>query len=230
MQNRVEEARLVLLKTIENDADVEERLMEIQQAARISDVDKYDEKSVLREMLIPSASVRRMLFVGLGIQVFQQTTGIDTIVYYSPESFKNAGIESNSKLLAITVAVAPALRRHNWNDHLFINSRLYSLLGKGRLVIALAVLRVCACLAFFSLGLGPICSILTSEVFPLRLRAQAYALAAVVNRLCSGFVTMSFLSLAQALTVGGTFFIFAALSALSVLFVHTLVPETRGKS
>ncbi|GLT29733.1 hypothetical protein SLA2020_045790 [Shorea laevis] len=253
MQNRVEESRSVLLKTGENEADVEERLMEIQQAAGISDdVDKYAERSVLRELLIPSTSVRRMLVVGLGIQAFQQVTGIDAVMYYSPEIFKDAGIENNSKLLAVTVAVGVSKAAFVWvstflTDKLGRKPLLYvctigmtlslstmgftlALLGKGQVVIALAILCVCSYVAFFSLGLGPLCSVVTSEVFPLRLRAQASALAAVVNRLCSAFVAMSFLSLAQKVTVSGTFFIYAALSVLSVLFVHTLVPETKGKS
>lgn len=74
------------------------------------------------------------------------------------------------------------------------------------------------------------CWVLTSEIFPLRLRAQAAALGAVGNRVCSGIIAMSFLSVSRAITVGGTFFIFSAISALSVVFVYTLVPETKGKS
>ena len=58
-----------------------------------------------RELLKPSPSLRRMLVTGFGIQCFQQITGIDATVYYSPEIFKGAGIEGNSNLLAATVAV-----------------------------------------------------------------------------------------------------------------------------
>jgi len=94
----------------------------------------------------------------------------------------------------------------------------------------LAILSVCGYVAFFSVGIGPICWVLSSEIFPLRYRAQAAALGAAGNRVCSGLITMSFLSVSRAITVAGTFFIFAALSAASVAFVYALVPETRGKS
>jgi sugar porter (SP) family MFS transporter len=105
MKNRVEEARTVLLKTIDNEAEVEERLAEILLAAGTGSAEKYEEKAVWREMLSPSPSLRRMLITGFGIQCFQQITGIDATVYYSPEIFQGAGIQDKSKLLAATVAV-----------------------------------------------------------------------------------------------------------------------------
>ncbi|GKF35210.1 probable polyol transporter 4, partial [Tanacetum coccineum] len=78
--------------------------------------------------------------------------------------------------------------------------------------------------------IGPVCWVITSEIFPLRLRAQASALGAVGNRVCSGVVAMSFLSVSRAISMAGTFTIFTVFSALSVGFVYKLVPETKGKS
>lgn len=252
MQNRVEEARSVLLKTNENEKEVDERLSEIVAAAGISNGEKNEEKAVWRELLSPSPSLRQMLITGFGIQCFQQITGIDATVYYSPEIFKDAGIESNSKLLAATVAVGVTktafiliatflVDRVGRKPLLYVStvgmtlclftlSISLALLGNGQLGIALAVLCVCGNVAFFSVGMGPICWILTSEIFPLRIRAQASALGAVGNRVCSGFVAMSFLSLSHTITVAGTFFLFSLLSGLSIVFVYKHVPETKGKS
>lgn len=252
MKNRVEEARSVLLKTNENESEVEERLAEIQLAAGTGNAEKHEEKAVWRELLKPSPSLRRMLVTGFGIQCFQQITGIDATVYYSPEIFKGAGIEGNSNLLAATVAVGITktvfilvaiflIDKLGRKPLLYISTIgmtvcLFSLgftltfLGSGNVGIALAVLSVCGNVAFFSVGIGPVCWVLTSEIFPLRLRAQAAALGAVGNRVCSGLVAMSFLSVSDAITVGGTFFIFSVVSALSVAFVYMFVPETKGKS
>lgn len=252
MQNRIDEARSVLLKTNENESEVEDRLAEILLAAGIGNAEKYEEKAVWRELLRPSPAVRRMLVVGFGIQCFQQITGIDATVYYSPEIFKGAGIEGNSKLLAATVAVGvtktlfvlvaifvidklgrkPLLYLCTIGMTICLFSLGFALtfLGKGQIGISLAILSVCGNVAFFSVGLGPVCWVLTSEIFPLKLRAQASALGAVGNRVCSGLVAMSFLSVSRAISVGGTFFVFSAISALAVVFVHTLVPETKGKS
>ncbi|KAG6717890.1 hypothetical protein I3842_04G123000 [Carya illinoinensis] len=252
MQNRVDEARLVLLKTNEDEREVKERLAEIQLAAGNPNADKSEEKAVWRELLSPSPSLRRMLVTGFGIQCFQQITGIDATVYYSPEIFKEAGVKGNSNLLAATVAVGVSktvfilvaiisidklgrkpllyVSTIGMTICLFCLGISLSLLGKGQIGVALSVLSVCGNVAFFSVGIGPVCWVLTSEIFPLRLRAQASALGAVGNRVCSGLVAMSFLSVSNAITVAGTFFTFSAVSALSVLFVYKFVPETKGKS
>ncbi|KAF8411174.1 hypothetical protein HHK36_003717 [Tetracentron sinense] len=254
MQNRIEEARSVLLKTNENEREVEERLAEIQLAAGtgITNAENYEEKAVWRELLSPSPSLRRMLITGFGIQCFQQITGIDATVYYSPTIFKQAGIKGNTQLLAATVAVGFAktafilvaiflIDRVGRKPLLYVSTigmttcllglgLTLSLLGHGQVGIGLAILSVCGSVAFFSVGIGPICWVLTSEIFPLRLRAQAAALGAVGNRVCSGLISMSFLSVSRAITVAGTFFIFSAISALSVAFVYMFVPETKGKS
>ncbi|XP_030931333.1 probable polyol transporter 4 [Quercus lobata] len=252
IQNRVEEARSVLQKTNDNEKEVEERLAEIQLTAGTADVENHEEKAVWRELLSPSPSVCRMLVTGFGIQCFQQITGIDATVYYSPEILKDAGVEGNTNLLAATVAVGVTktvfiLVAIFLIDKLGRKPLLYvstigmticlfslglslSLLGQGQVRIALSILSVCGNVAFFSVGIGPISWVLTTEIFPLRLRSQAAALGAVGNRVCSGLVAMSFLSVSRAISVAGVFFIFSAASALAVLFVYTIVPETKGKS
>ncbi|GMP54506.1 hypothetical protein CsSME_00019664 [Camellia sinensis var. sinensis] len=252
MQNRVEAARAVLLKTIENESEVEERLGEILLAAGIGSAEKYEEKPVWRELLSPSPALCRMLVTGFGIQCFQQITGIDATVYYSPEIFKVAGIAGNSKLLAATVAVGVTktafilvaillidklgrkpllyISTIGMTICLFCLGLTLLLLKHTPFGIGMAILSVCGNVAFFSVGIGPVCWVLTSEIFPLRLRAQAAALGAVGNRVCSGLIAMSFLSMGRAITMAGTFFIFSAVSAVSVAFVYALVPETKGKS
>ncbi|OIW08381.1 hypothetical protein TanjilG_03057 [Lupinus angustifolius] len=249
MQNRIDEARAVLLKTNEDEKEVEERLAEIQQAAGFANC---EEQPVWRELLFPSPALRRMLITGIGIQCFQQISGIDASVYYSPEIFQAAGVEDKSKLLAATVVVGitktifilvaliliDKLGRRplllistiGMTVCLFSVGAALSLFGQGPLVIALCILFVCGNVAFFSVGLGPVCWVLTSEIFPLRVRAQASALGAVGNRVCSGLIAMSFLSVTRAITVGGAFFLFSGISALAIVFVYTLVPETKGKS
>lgn len=253
LQNRVEEARLVLIRTIGDISEVENRLAEIiQQAASNANSMKSEEKPVWRELLRPNPTVRKMLITGIGIHCFQQVTGMEALVYYSPTIFKTAGIGDNSQLLAATVFVGLA-KTFFLLIALFLIDRvgrkplLYtSTIGmtmcmfclavslafteKGPFGISLAILFVCGDAAFFSLGMGPICWVLNSEIYPLRLRAQAVSLGTVGNRLFSGVISLSFLSAASAVSVPGIFFVFSALSALSVVFVHYFVPETKGKT
>jgi sugar porter (SP) family MFS transporter len=252
MQGRTGDARAVLLKVTETEDEADERLAEIEDSAR----DTTADKAVWRELMRPSPVIRRMLVAGLGVQFFQQATGIDALVYYSPTIFRDAGIATEDQLLAATVAVglsktvfiviAIALVDHVGRKPLLYVSTIgitaclatlaaaLSLLARGALpggvAIALAILTVCGFVAFFSVGIGPINMVLSSEIYPLRLRAQAVAAGLAVNRLTSGAVAMSFLSICRAVSVAGAFTAFAAVSALSVLFVHRFVPETSGKS
>ncbi|KAI3965504.1 hypothetical protein MKW92_016582 [Papaver armeniacum] len=239
-------------RTNDNEAEVEERLAEILAAAGVGNEDKTEERAVWRELLDPSPSLRRMLITGFGIQCFQQITGIDATVYYSPTIFRDAGITDKTKLLAATVSVGFTktifilvaiilIDRVGRKPLLYVSTIgmtacllglafTLTVMGNGQVGIALAILLVCGNVAFFSVGIGPVCWVLTSEIFPLRVRAQAAALGAVGNRLCSGLIAMSFLSVSRAITVGGTFFIFSLISAVSVAFVYKHVPETKGKS
>lgn len=166
MQNRTDEAKSVLMKTNETDVEVEERLAEIQTAAGTANGEKFEEKAVWRELLSPSPALRRMLITGFGIQCFQQITGIDATVYYSPEILKSAGIEGNSKLLAATVAVGvsktvfilvaiilidrigktTALCEHNWYDHMFVHFRPQSIFTRRRVWVSRNCLVACICL------------------------------------------------------------------------------------
>ena len=89
---------------------------------------------------------------------------------------------------------------------------------------------VCGNVGFFSIGIGPICWVLSTEIFRLRLQSQASAIGVVGNRVISGIVAMSFISIARRITMDGVLFLFAIISGFSVLFVHNYVPETKGKS
>ncbi|XP_020084077.1 probable polyol transporter 4 isoform X2 [Ananas comosus] len=258
-KRRVKEARSVLRRISESELEAEERLVEIEQAAAAASASakKHEEKAIWRELLSPSPSLLRMLVAGCGIQCFQQITGIDATVYYSPTIFRDAGIESENEILAATVAVGFTktafilvaiflIDKAGRKPLLYVGTvgmtvclfvlgiALTHQHGSGLLSpdvgIRLAIWAVCGNVAFFSIGIGPICWVLTSEIFPSRLRAQASALGAVGNRLSSGLVAMSFLSVSRQISVAGTFFIFSAVSALSIAFVHKFVPETKGKS
>ncbi|XP_078176533.1 putative polyol transporter 4 [Carex rostrata] len=256
MQNRVDEARLVLINIIGSEEEAAERLAEIEVAAVLSTGKFENTKTVWSEILKPSPVLKRMLITGLGIQCFQQITGIDATVYYSPTILRTAGIQSDDKLLAATVAVGLAktvfiliaillIDRVGRKPLLYVSTigmtvclfglatSLY-LLDKGLVStqagIAVAIATVCGNVAFFSVGMGPISWVMGSEIYPLRVRAQASALGSVANRVSSGVVAMSFLSICNAISVAGAFFIFGVLSALSVAFMYRYVPETRGKN
>ncbi|KAL0365493.1 UNVERIFIED_CONTAM: Polyol transporter 5 [Sesamum angustifolium] len=96
--------------------------------------------------------------------------------------------------------------------------------------LALCVGSILCYVSIFSLGLGPITWVYSTEIFPLRLRAQGCGLAVAVNRVTSAVCTMTFISLYKAITIGGAFFLYAGFAALAWVFYYTLFPETRGKT
>ncbi|GJN01309.1 hypothetical protein PR202_ga18566 [Eleusine coracana subsp. coracana] len=256
MKNRTDEARAVLRKVTDSEEEAQERLAEIVDAAAAMMNAAAEKRSVWQELTRPSPVIARMLVTGLGIQCFQQATGVDALVYYSPTIFRDAGISTERQLLGATVAVGffktafiviaiVLIDRVGRKPLLYVStvgmtlclvvlSTALFMLAHGSasraLGIGVAILAVCGDVAFFSVGIGPICWVMSSEIFPLRLRAQAVALGTVVNRVTSGAVAMSFLSICNAVSVAGAFAGFAVVSALSVAFVHRFVPETSGKT
>ncbi|KAG0528131.1 hypothetical protein BDA96_06G292200 [Sorghum bicolor] len=259
MQGRADEACAVLLKVTDTEDEAKERLAEIEAAAAgttTGAAGKYGDRTVWQELSRPSPVIARMLVTGVGIQCFQQITGIDALVYYSPTIFRDAGISTERQLLAATVAVGffktafialaiVLIDRVGRKPLLYVStvgmtgclaalSAALFLQARGSVSraagVGVAIVTVCGDVAFFSVGIGPICWVVSSEIFPLRLRSQAAALGAVANRVTSGAVAMSFLSVCHAISVSGAFAAFAAISALSVLFVHKFVPETSGKT
>lgn len=214
-------------------------------------------QSVWKELLWkPTPATRRILIAAIGINFFMQASGNDAVIYYLPEVFKAAGIKKKKQLFAINVIMGTAKATFVMISALFLDKygrRPLLLLGSAGMVIALStlglgsmffehtahkptwaivicVIAVCADVSFFSIGLGPITWVYSSEVFPMRLRAQGTSLAVSVNRLVSGVVSMTFLSVTKKITFGGVFFILAGIMVLGTVFFFFFMPETKGRS
>lgn len=78
--------------------------------------------------------------------------------------------------------------------------------------IGLSIATVLSYDATFSIGAGPITWVYSFEIFPLRLRAQGAAIGVVVNRVTSGVISVTFLSLVKGITIGRSFFLFGGIS------------------
>jgi len=84
--------------------------------------------------------------------------------------------------------------------------------------------------AFFAVGLGPGVWVYIAEIFPTRVRGRATSLATTALWTACLAVTLTFLSIVEALGTSTTFLLYAALSLVTFVFVWLWVPETRGKS
>ncbi|CAI9774798.1 unnamed protein product [Fraxinus pennsylvanica] len=267
MQGRLGDAKKVLDKTSDSLEESQLRLADIKEAAGLpldcnDDVVVVPKRShgedVWKEMFLhPSRTVQHILLVGIGIHFFQQASGIDAVVLYSPKIYEKAGIKNDNHKLLATIAVGVSktvfilvttfLVDKIGRRVLLLTScggMIISLLGlaigltiidhspnqKITWAIALCILMTLSCVAFFSMGMGPIAWVYSSEIFPLRLRAQGCGLGVAMNRLVSGVLLMSFISLYKRITIGGAFFLFAGIAIMAWIFFFTLLPETQGRT
>ncbi len=69
-----------------------------------------------------------------------------------------------------------------------------------------------------------------SEIFPLKIRSFAIGICIFMLWIANAIVALVFPPLVAALGIAATFFIFAGLGVLALVFITTQVPETRGRS
>jgi sugar porter (SP) family MFS transporter len=202
-------------------------------------------QSSWRELLRPG--MRGALIAGVGLAVFQQFIGPNTVLFYTPTIFGYAGVTGNSLLPTIYVGavlfvfVFPAIA---FVDVVGRKSLFYlGLLGMGSMLVllglafsvgaaswgawVLAILLVYV--ACYSLSISPLFWLMSAEVFPNRLRGAGASASTVANWGANLLISVTFLSMINAVGKSWTFWIYAIFAALAVIFVWRFVPETKGR-
>jgi MFS family permease len=93
-----------------------------------------------------------------------------------------------------------------------------------------AVGSLTAYVGFFAIGLGPVFWLLIAEIYPLKVRGAAMSLATMANWASNFVVTISFLSLLNAVTGVGAFMLFGFLTLVALGYFWRKAPETKGRS
>lgn len=194
-----------------------------------------------------------MLLIGVGLAFLQQIIGINTIIYYAPTILTKLGYKNSAAILAnaglggLTVVVTIVML-------LFVVDRI----GRRRPLI-LGALGMAACMVLpgltfltagfsrggaagwlaiaglagfktcYSLSWGGMVWIMLGEMFPLRVRAPAMAIATFANWTGNLLVGQFFPQLLGAGT-GTVFFIFAGVAVLACWFAARWIPETRART
>lgn len=232
-----------ILKRIRQSSSVDAEISEIEQSLG-------KQEGGWREIL--SSSVRPALIVGIGLAIFQQFTGINTVIYYAPTIFQFAGFPSASAAIlatagvgvvnvALTIVALRQLDRAGRRPLL-----LYGLIGMilslailgfaflspslSSVIAWVAVISLAVYVACFAIGLGPVFWLMISEIYPLRVRGQAMAVATVANWGANLLVALTFLSLLHSLGRSWTFWLYGIIGVLAWIFVYKLVPETKGRT
>jgi sugar porter (SP) family MFS transporter len=194
--------------------------------------------------------VRPALVVGLGLAIFQQITGINTVIYYAPKILQSAGFNSASGAILATVGVGVVNVGMTIVAMFLVDRagrRPLLLVGIAGMIIMLGVLGLSfrypsgqlawiavICLmgyvASFAISLGPIFWLLIAEIYPLKIRGLAEGTAATFNWASNLVVSLTFLTLIEKLGASSTFFLYALASVLSWLFAYYFVPETKGRT
>ncbi|XP_059435655.1 sugar transporter ERD6-like 5 isoform X6 [Corylus avellana] len=190
------------------------------------------------------------ILVGVGLMVFQQLGGLNGFTFYTSVIFESAGF--SSKLGTIAAAVVQILMtvlgvlfidKCGRRPLLLISVAgtclgcfltglsffLQDLQSGKELIPILVLIGVLVFLGSFQLGLAGIPWIIMSEIFPINIMVSAGSLVTFVSWVGAWIIAVTF-NFSFGWSTAGTFFIFAGICGVGILFIAKLVPETKGRA
>ena len=245
-RDRDEEARNVLSRTRTPEA-VESEVREIRE------IEDQEAQSSFRELAAPW--LRPAMIVAIGLAVFQQIVGINTIIYYAPTTLTNVGYGNEAAIyanlvigvvnVAMTVVAIRLIDRVGRKPLLLggLVGMVGSLVVLGLSTLLLAepssptdpvaiITLVClgVFIASFATTWGPTVWVMLPEVLPLQVRGAALGLAIFLHWGANFVVSITFPVLIEALGPGPVFLGYAVVGVAAFLFVRAFVTETKGRS
>jgi sugar porter (SP) family MFS transporter len=243
---KLDKARSVLLLS-RVEAGVE---TEMQQMEEIERIERQQAQVGYKELLAPW--IRPALIVGVGLAIFQQITGINTVIYYAPTILEKVGFSAGGAIAATALGVG-AVNVGFTILAVYIVDRVgrrpLLLIGLIGMIVSLGLLGVVfslgatsgaagllatICLALyiasFAISLGPIFWLMISEIYPLNMRGSAMSIAALCNWGSNFIVALIFPVLLATFGGAGSFWLFAVLGIVAWIFVYFMVPETKGRT
>ncbi|AMY20292.1 MULTISPECIES: sugar porter family MFS transporter [Nocardiaceae] len=195
--------------------------------------------------------IRRLIVIGVGLGVFQQFTGINSVMYYGTQLLADAGFDSNSAIIANTLnglfsvlGITVGLLIMNKVDRrtmliagFSLTTFFHLLVGLSALLLPDGTAKAYFILVFVVLfvfcmqgTIGPLVWLMLAEIFPLKIRSFAIGICVFMLWIANAAVALAFPPVVNALGIAPTFFVFVALGLLALLFITTQVPETRGRT
>ncbi|MFI1963613.1 sugar porter family MFS transporter [Streptomyces pathocidini] len=248
---RGEQAKQVLAGVEGRDIDLDARVAEIENAMR------SERKSTFRDLLGGRGGLLPIVWIGIGLSVFQQLVGINVIFYYSSSLWQSVGIDpSSSFFYSFTTSIINILG--TVVAMLFVDRigrKPLALIGSAGMALSLALaawafsyktgtgqdismpdlqgtvalVAAHSFVLFFALSWGVVVWVLLGEMFPNRIRAAALGVAASAQWVANWLITVSFPSLSD-WNLSGAYVIYTVFAALSIPFILKWVPETKGKA
>ncbi len=199
---------------------------------------------------------RRAVFLGVGLQVIQQFTGINVIMYYAPRILNEAGFNTTAEQMWGTVLVGTINVLATFIAIAFVD-RLgrkpimfagFTVMGAGMISLGaffhmglgaaggsmtMSYFAIAALMVFivgFAMSAGPIIWIICAEIYPLAGRDFGITCSTVTNWVANAIVGMTFLTMLNGFGPGNTFLLYGALNVAFIIFFVLFVPETKGVS
>jgi MFS transporter, SP family, galactose:H+ symporter len=197
-----------------------------------------------------SKGVRSAFFVGIGINIFRQITGINVVTYYAPKIFQAAGFENHNiamfaTMLVTTVNFIASIISLWLIDKcgrrpllitgitgmifsLFTISLIFNLFHSNSSFLIIIALMLFV--SSFAISFGSISWVINSEIYPKEIRGRAVGISTLANWICNYLVSISFLSLMHNFGTGNTFLLYGTIAIIALVFVIKKAPETKGKN
>ncbi|WP_130832486.1 sugar porter family MFS transporter [[Erwinia] mediterraneensis] len=238
---RFNEAQRVLDRLRSTSAQAKQELDEIRESLQV----KQSGWALFKN----NTHFRRTVWLGMLLQLMQQFTGMNVVMYYAPKIFSIAGFSSTSDQMWGTVIVglvnmlstliAIGLVDRWGRKPMLTTSFLVMAVGMGALALLLhlgvetdfhkyfAIAMLLMFIVGFAMAAGPVVWLLCSEIQPLKGRDFGITASTTTNWVGNMIVGATFLTMLDKFGNANTFWFYAALNLLFILFTWRLVPETR---
>ncbi|WP_042419633.1 sugar porter family MFS transporter [Streptacidiphilus anmyonensis] len=244
---RTDRAKAVIAEVEGAGTDLDARVAQIDAAMR------SEHRSTFRDLLGGRFGLLPVVWVGIGLSVFQQLVGINVAFYYSSTLWQSVGVDPSSSFLysfttsiinivgtVVAIVLVDRIGRKplaligsvGMTVALALEAWAFAWLHDGTLPHAQGVVALVAAHAFvffFAMSWGVVVWVMLGEMFPNRVRAAALGVAAAAQWIANWVITASFPSL-SGWNLTATYVIYAAFALLSIPFVLRFVPETKGKA
>lgn len=241
MAGRREEAIKVLHKLRGDEKVIQQEVAEIEEQLKVP----QKGWSLFKE----NANFRRSVGLGVLLQVVQQFTGMNVVMYYAPRIFEGMGYDTAAQMwftaaVGLTNVLATFIAIFlvdKWGRKPILYTGFVvmavglgvvgTMLGMGNLSHGQQTFTVVMLLIFivgFAMSAGPLIWTLCSEVQPLKGRDFGIGCSTFTNWIANMIVGATFLTMLGTLGQGTTFWIYAGLNVVFIFLVFLLVPETKG--